>query len=286
MRFSLVDGVCVEPQPSLAGECRVCGRDMISKCGEYVRWHWAHKRRTDCDAWHEAETDWHLMWKDAFPTDCQEIVQIDEKTGEKHVADVRTPGGVVVEVQHSRISDDELRSREDFYDDMIWIVDARDVVWTTSRELVSLAPMSYDFQVLSRSTLLTRWCSARRPVYLDNTAPVYRDSERGTLWVLPPERRIPISERAVWRVLQYDVENNTGLIAPVPADWIVEATMHGERVPLPKCNETDAWQYRMGLVEVGGRLDDGDRESRVAPTVDIEQENPARIPIDDDDLPF
>ena len=115
------------------------------------------------------------MWKDAFPSNCQEIVQIDENTGEKHVADVKTPNGVVVEVQHSRISEDELHSREAFYGDMIWIVDARDVVWMTSHDLVSVEPMAYDFILLSRSTLLRRWSSAKRPVYFDHTPNVYRN---------------------------------------------------------------------------------------------------------------
>ena len=98
---------------------------MISKCGQYVRWHWAHKARLTCDPWQESETDWHRYWKDAFPMDCQEIVHLDEATNEKHIADVKTPGGVVVEVQHSPIAQEEARSRERFYGNMIWVVDAR-----------------------------------------------------------------------------------------------------------------------------------------------------------------
>lgn len=55
----------------------------------------------------------------------REVVQFDQITGEKHVADVKTIGGLVIELQHSAMSLEELRSREAFYGHMIWIVDGR-----------------------------------------------------------------------------------------------------------------------------------------------------------------
>ena len=215
-------------------------------------------------------------------------MQIDENTGEKHVADVKTPSGVVVEVQHSRISEDELRSREAFYDDMIWIVDARDVVWMTSHDLVCVEPMAYGFRILSRDTLLKRWSSAKCPVYFDNTPNVYHDKESDTLWVLPPEERIPISERCLWRVVNFDSENNQGVIAPIPAQWMVEATMNGEPVPLARCDEKDAWQYRRRMVEIAGTLDaeDGPRQTVASPSDIPHVEPPRTALLDDDDLPF
>jgi competence CoiA-like predicted nuclease len=42
---------------------------------------------------------------------------------EKHIADVKTPNGLVVEFQHSAISAEEKLSRETFYKNMIWVVD-------------------------------------------------------------------------------------------------------------------------------------------------------------------
>ena len=71
------------------------------------------------------------MWKNCFPQHCQERVHIDERTGEKHIADVKADSGLVVEVQHSPIAEDEMQSRESFYGDMIWIVDARDLDGTS-----------------------------------------------------------------------------------------------------------------------------------------------------------
>jgi len=65
----------------------------------------------------------HRKWKDFFPSDCREVVQFDI-SGEKHIADVKLPSGLVIELQHSAMPLDEMRSREAFYGDMIWIVDA------------------------------------------------------------------------------------------------------------------------------------------------------------------
>ena len=45
--------------------------------------------------------------------------------GEVHRADIKTPTGIVVEVQHSTMTDSERESREAFYDNLIWIVDGR-----------------------------------------------------------------------------------------------------------------------------------------------------------------
>ena len=45
--------------------------------------------------------------------------------GEVHRADIKTPTGIVIEVQHSTMTDTERESREAFYGDLIWIVDGR-----------------------------------------------------------------------------------------------------------------------------------------------------------------
>jgi competence protein CoiA len=44
-------------------------------------------------------------------------------TVKKHIADVRTIGGWVIEFQHSTLNPDERRSREKFYQRLIWVVD-------------------------------------------------------------------------------------------------------------------------------------------------------------------
>ncbi len=86
--------------------------------------HWAHASRKDCDPWWENETAWHREWKNLFPEECREI-SYTAPDGEIHRADLVTPTGIVIEVQHSQMNDAERLSRESFYQNLIWIVDGR-----------------------------------------------------------------------------------------------------------------------------------------------------------------
>jgi competence protein CoiA len=123
MKFALLNGQRQEAQPNLSGECPICGHPMVAKCGEVRIWHWAHRGALHCDPWWENETEWHRNWKAQFPVDWQEFVYRAEN-GEKHVADVRTDQGWVIEFQHSYIRPEERRSRDVFYRKLVWVVDA------------------------------------------------------------------------------------------------------------------------------------------------------------------
>lgn len=122
MHFALVENNRVEAQPDLHGLCPCCMKPVVAKCGTQRMWHWSHKSRR-CDNWWEPETEWHRSWKNKYPTNWQEISFIDEKTGEKHIADICTANRFIVEFQHSYIKPEELKSREEFYKDMVWVVD-------------------------------------------------------------------------------------------------------------------------------------------------------------------
>lgn len=122
MLFALVDGERKAAVRRATGTCPTCGKTTIAKCGPKIVWHWAHAGQRHCDPWSENETPWHANWKGLFPIENQEIVHHDEHTGEKHVADVKTDRGLVIELQNSPMSFEELRSREAFYGRMIWIV--------------------------------------------------------------------------------------------------------------------------------------------------------------------
>ena len=122
MKYSLVNTVKSEPFKGGKGSCILCGQETISKCGPIKVHHWAHKSLKNCDPWWENETEWHRKWKNYFPKGWQEIIHHDEVSGEKHIADVKTSKGIVIEFQNSPISVDELNSREEFYKNMIWIV--------------------------------------------------------------------------------------------------------------------------------------------------------------------
>ncbi|MCP5468868.1 MAG: hypothetical protein H7A32_06330, partial [Deltaproteobacteria bacterium] len=122
MKFAIVNGARHEALPNIAGICPSCGKPMTAKCGEIKAWHWAHRGKRDCDPWWENETEWHRNWKDQFPLEWQEVIQY-AANGEKHIADVKTEQGWVIEFQHSRIDPDERRSRNGFYEKLAWVVD-------------------------------------------------------------------------------------------------------------------------------------------------------------------
>ena len=77
----------------------------------------------EANSWWETETEWHRKWKDLFPQECQEVIKYDDVSGEKHIADVYTKDGIVIEFQHSHITAQERESRERFYKKMFWVVD-------------------------------------------------------------------------------------------------------------------------------------------------------------------
>ncbi len=67
-------------------------------------------------------TEWHRKWKNCFPIDCREVSHTAEN-GEIHRADIKTSTGIVIEIQHSSMTDAERISREVFYKNLVWVLD-------------------------------------------------------------------------------------------------------------------------------------------------------------------
>lgn len=116
MLWAQENGEKILASPGARAKCPCCGDDVIAKCGEIVSWHWSHKQQ-DCDSWHEPESQWHINWKKQFPQEWQEV------TIDIHRADISTPHGII-EFQNSPLSAEEIRTREEFYGRMIWVVNA------------------------------------------------------------------------------------------------------------------------------------------------------------------
>lgn len=126
MRFGL-DKNGKKIRPSETGDratCKMCGGILIAHCGDIRPKHWQHKSKKDCDSWKGEETDWHLNWKAKFPQKSQEVVIT--KNGDTHRADVKTKEGIVLEFQNSSISYSDIEKREEFYGNMLWVVNAED----------------------------------------------------------------------------------------------------------------------------------------------------------------
>ena len=122
MKYALINDEKIEATKGAKGFCPSCGSELIAKCGELKVNHWSHKGNRNCDQWLENETEWHRSWKDNFPIEWQEVVHYDE-IGEKHIADVKTQSGWILEFQHSFLNPEERLSRNTFYRKLVWVVD-------------------------------------------------------------------------------------------------------------------------------------------------------------------
>jgi hypothetical protein len=164
MRYALNKwGQKITAQKGLSAMCDMCSSDMIPKCGQIKAHHWAHKSTADCDLWHEPETEWHLYWKSLVEPDfCEKII---EKGGERHRADIIGNFGLVIEVQHSSIGTADIEAREDFYNNMLWVFDAREAY---DKRRLSLYPKKggqyYTFRWKHPRQSIA-W--AQKPVFLD-----------------------------------------------------------------------------------------------------------------------
>jgi len=186
MKYALVNGERQEAQSGISGTCPSCERTMVAKCGEIKIHHWAHLGKRTCDPWWENETEWHRGWKGHFPTAWQEVVHFSE-SGEKHIADVKTDQGWTLEFQHSYLSSEERRARDNFYGKLVWVVDGT----RRKRDATQfLALLNRGSAVGSNglvrkvdpnnSALLQEWASGDAPVFFDF-------GEQSRLWWLLPK---------------------------------------------------------------------------------------------------
>jgi competence protein CoiA len=212
MRFALIDGEKAEARPKLRGICTNCQSEMIAKCGRVKVWHWAHKGKPPCDPWWESETEWHRAWKDHFPREWQEVSHINPLTGEKHIADVKNPYGLVIEFQHSQIKPEERKSREEFYGEMIWIVDGSRGESDESYFNMGLSgpiqgnPLAYQVSWWGRSQFLHNWGDSGVNVYLD------------------------FGRDILWRLVFFDHIKKIGAVGPVQKTTLIEDCLKGARI--------------------------------------------------------
>ncbi len=155
--------------------CPSCGAELVAKMGDKKMHHWAHKGNRNCNHWWENETEWHRHWKSNFPIEWQEVVHFDE-TGEKHIADVKTDENIVLEFQHSYLKPEERLSRNQFYRNIIWVVDGlrRQNDWT---KLIDVINKGVEFdtglfnyiytEYMEDSRILSDWINIGVPVLFD-----------------------------------------------------------------------------------------------------------------------
>ena len=106
--------------------CPHCGGKVILKNGLINIPHFAHVQK-DCGYFdYKGMSKWHLDWQSHFPQAQREVIKKCQKTGEKHIADTVNARGTVIEFQNSSISLKEKLSRDSFYNEIIWVVNAEE----------------------------------------------------------------------------------------------------------------------------------------------------------------
>ena len=236
MHFALVDNNRVEASPNLKGLCPYCMQDVIAKCGTQKIWHWAHRNKMTCDNWWEPETEWHRTWKNNYPADWQEISLLDERTGEKHIADVRTAHNLVIEFQHSHIDPQERTSRENFYRNMVWVVDGARL----KRDYPRFLREKKEFRKTEKPGIFlvnfpnecfpSTWLESSVPIIFD-----YKGSEtienkndvRNHLYCL-----LPIRKRGVAIVAQ--IPRKAFIDTSINGDWSLRVSSFIEKLIYPK----------------------------------------------------
>ncbi len=191
MQFALINGIRTEAYKGAKGICPLCSSSVIAKCGDKNINHWSHIGKRMCDKWWEHETDWHRNWKENFPVNWREVIHFDEK-GEKHIADVKTDNGLVLEFQHSYIQSDELNSRNIFYKRIAWVVDGLRRVndqpgfFKVIKESTLIRQNNINAYAISfpeESRILKDWVNCGVPVLFD-----FYEPER--LWIVMPNTTV------------------------------------------------------------------------------------------------
>jgi len=169
MQYALVNGQKREAAPNLVGVCAFCGAIAKAYCGTQVIWHWKHKSDTACDIWKERETEWHRNWKNRFPKEWHEIIHKDE-SGERHISDVKRPDGFFIEFQHSPTSLIEIDSRNNFYNNIIWVLNGSRL--KTDVEKISKFKTEITEEGMINVTKLklrvvSSWRNISKPIFID-----------------------------------------------------------------------------------------------------------------------
>lgn len=172
MRFAIVgDNKHQKPTKGARGICPLCGETLVARCGNIRIHHWAHPSDSQCP-YKENKGEWHIDWQNEFLEEWQEILLIDPVTKEKNIADIQTPTGFVLEFQHSHIKDEEKTARENFYKNMVWVVDGLnwkkiecffENKYKTTQEIEKFKIDQYDYE--TKFSLI--WANSTVPIIYD-----------------------------------------------------------------------------------------------------------------------
>jgi len=243
MKFALLNDKRIEATKRAKGICPSCGSELVARCGEIKIHHWAHKKKCD-DHWWENETEWHRNWKNRFPKEWQEIIQHDS-SGEKHIADIKTKEGWVIEFQHSRIEPEERRSRDSFYSKLIWVIDGtrlktdikqfKKIIDEGHLDVPSLLLLLVSFPNWSR--LLMDWKDSNSLIFIDFGMEYVNNQD---LWLIYPKKidgNILLSKFSRSAFIQYLNDSEFGGIIDLIINPIQKTTQEYSKEQKKRNNE-------------------------------------------------
>lgn len=123
MIAALVNGKLTRAEHGKPATCPECAGDLYARLPAHAIRHWAHKPLPDgqtrnCTRNSEGMTEWHRAWQnERTDLDCIEV------RGEGFIADTQNAAGHTIEFQHSRIHEDEIKAREQYWRKGCWVAD-------------------------------------------------------------------------------------------------------------------------------------------------------------------
>ena len=196
MRYASVNGVRQEAEQKLRGTCPYCDRVVFAKCGQQRIWHWSHLGKLDVILGESPRRFGIASGRTSFP-------QIGGRSGRRSkwrmsCRRCQEDRGLVIEFQRSHITPDERISRENFYRNMVWVVDgtrlARDWPrfeqgYSARRQIIRPGFFITPYPALCFGKA---WVNCRVPVFVDfaGTTPIAQlpDARRHPLWCMLPGR--------------------------------------------------------------------------------------------------
>ena len=189
--------------------CPVCGNPVKHRKGSIRRPHFAHLSESNCPYGRDKDYDheWHIRMQEYFPLENREHIFKDSETGERHIADIFIPeSNIVLEFQHSPISEKEFQSRTNFY-----IKSGYKLVWAFDESVSNLekypngkflpyvlSPLSSNEQVIAEigspfqyeidrdnpyKSRCFQWLINKRKILLENFLPLWRLQTRLSICV-------------------------------------------------------------------------------------------------------
>jgi hypothetical protein len=225
MIAALFEGKLARAEPGCRGLCPECKTGVYARMPAFAIRHWAHfplpeGETRDCargDA--GGMTAWHYAWQNE-----RNDLDLIEVSRDNHRADVVNTDGVVIEFQHSPISPEDVKDREQFWRKGIWVIDGTPHEDGSIRvELSRLPDQKPDDPYCS-----FRWSRAPQVLY----------TAKWPVW-------IDTGDRGLVQVRAAGDSRGTGWLAD--RDWFIAAVINGPFSTLkPHVGRLDLPRQRQG----------------------------------------